>query len=119
MAMLMSLASGETEKAAARRELEDTELLDELFIAPMREEWDLVGVGWEDVDVGDMARYASALLTKFFPDETRVIDILVFMQEEGPQAAVVQVTSTWLAGETPVVDTITIAEEISNNIANR
>jgi len=119
--MFMYVASGEFEKASARAELRDVETLEEQFLAGFYE-----GVGdeevgatirWSDPAVGDTAKLAR-LTADFWGAETE-IEAVIFLQEEGQEAALVFLLNLWYPFEPPKVDTLTIAREISARIANR
>lgn len=119
--MFMHVATGEIEKAAAQAELRDEQHLEEAFLGAFTESVEgqdvQTNVEWSDVDVGDAAKLAH-LTTTTSGGEVEV-EMLIFLQEEGEDAAAVFIGSMWLPGEPAAVDTLTVAREISTRIAER
>lgn len=119
--MFMYVASGEIEKARTRSELRDVKTLEEQFLVGFYEgvgtEEVETSVRWSDPTVGDAAKLAR--LTADFSGVETEIQAVIFLQEEGPEMALVFVLNLWYPFEPPKVDTVTIAQEISARIANR
>jgi hypothetical protein len=119
--MFMHIASGEIQKASAMAELRDEQHLEDAFLGGFTKNAEgedvQTTVEWSDVDVGDAAKLAR--LTATTSGGEVVVEMLVFFQEKGNDAAVVFIGSMWLPGEPATVDTPTIAREISARIASR
>lgn len=113
----MELASDDTEKEGWRLLLREP-FFEGLIRMPFEDDEMEVDVELQDVDVGDMANMAGCIVNED-GGELYHTDVLVFLQDEGPQAAVVWIRSYHMPLEAPTVDMVTVAKEISNNIANR
>jgi hypothetical protein len=119
--MFMHVASGEIEEASARAELRDEQYLEDAFLSGFTESVEgqdvETTIEWSDADVGDAAKLARMTATTSGGEIE--VEMLIFLQEQGEDAAAVFIGSMWLPGEPATVDTVTIAREISARIANR
>jgi hypothetical protein len=119
--MFMYIASGEIEKASLKAELRDEQYLEDAFLSGFTEsagDEDVeTSIEWSDADVGDAAKLAR--MTATTSGAQIEVEMLVFFQEVGEDAAAVFIGSMWLPAEPATVDTLTVAREISARIASR
>ncbi len=122
--LYMFVASGEFEKAAARAELRDQEAQEEAILASLRggmapeeAQWMEVAIEWSVPPLADTASMAQVTMDVY--GEASQAEFLMFIQEEGSEAAVVVVSTLWFSDEVAPSGAFAVAREVSDRIAGR
>lgn len=118
--IFMSVDDDASEIADLRASYSDVGQLEESLLRPLLEGTEELGVeasvSWSDAAVGDVGKSALVTFTDSSGRTQLFNEVISFLQQVGPTAAVVVVTTVWIPEGPHTIETISVAQAISDNL---